>query len=70
MEVEDEKHFICQCPFFTQLRNTLLSNLGLSKSSLYIDDLFCKIMSTKKVYSLAVFVQKAWHLQKNYLLNL
>ena len=25
MEVEDEKHFICQCPFFTQLQNTFLT---------------------------------------------
>ena len=68
--VEDEKHFICQCPLFSTLRSKLLSDLALLSTSLSIEDLFIKIMSTKKIYSLANYVEKAWHLRKCYLFNL
>ena len=68
--VEDEKHFICQCPFFSTLRSKLLSDLALLSTSLSIEDLFIKIMSTEKIYSLANYVEKAWHLRKCYLFNL
>ena len=67
--VEDEKHFLCECPLYRELRQTLLFDLDLSISSLSTEELFIKIMSTEKVYSLASFIEKAWYLRKSYLFN-
>ena len=53
--IGDEKHFICVCKFYDDLRQKLCRELNIDSNEC-LGELFVKIMTTNKIYCLASYI--------------
>ena len=67
--IEDEKHFICICSLYHDLRLKLYSDLNLDHET-NTNDLFIKVMRSEKIYCLSSFMVNAWQKRTNFLYNM
>ena len=61
--IEDEYHFLCQCPAFRSEREKILHTIP-NFQSLAPNELFIQLMKSD-VKILSAFVEKCWHLRKS-----
>ena len=67
--IEDEKHYICVCLFYDDLRQKLYRELNIDSNEC-LDEMFVKIMTTNKIYCLASYISNAWHKRRISMYNL
>ena len=68
-EIEDELHFVCVCPVYSNHRKILFNEIILTYnnfSNLDITEKFCFIMATGTKYVLN-YVENAWNTRKSLL---
>ena len=65
-KVEDELHFVCYCPKYSQLRFLLYNSMGESFLALTTEQKFIKLAQSHQ-YNLAKFISNAWQVRQNLL---
>ena len=65
--VEDEFHFLFDCPLYNDIRNDLFNEVRLEKPDfIYLDtDDQCKLLFSSSHRKLAKYIHKAFNIRKN-----
>ena len=67
--LEDEYHFVIECPFYTELRTRYIKQFFLRRPNMIKFILLICSTSEKEMRNLVIFVQKAFQIRNDYNFN-
>ena len=68
--LEDEYHFVLECPLYVDLRKQYLKKYFIQRPNMFKFILLINSTSDIEVRNLAMFIQKAFQIRNNYIFNI